>query len=263
MRTHRVRRFPARLVFLVILIIVVIVKPSIIHNLKNITLEILAVPFKAVSNVGEYFVRAKNLSSENLTLKHRLADLSVTLARMEEVAKENERLATLLNFKKTLLYKTTIAKVIARDACDWRWAVIINKGSRHGIQKHMPCMTSKGIVGSVTEVGLWTSKVTLITDPNSRIGVILESSRESGLLVGATEESCKVIYLSLDGEVKPGDKVVTAGFNSFSPKGLPIGKVQKIGLEKAKLFRYAVLTPYENMKELEEIICIYVDQDKK
>ncbi|MFH1380822.1 MAG: rod shape-determining protein MreC, partial [Candidatus Omnitrophota bacterium] len=234
MRIYRVRRFPAKLVFLILIIGIVVFKPSLAHKIKTITFEILAVPFKAVSEMTGYFGRAKNISAENLLLKQRLADFSVTLARMEEIAKENDRLAALLEFRKNLPYKTTIAKVIARDPSDWRWAVTINKGKNHGIKEHMPCVTSKGVVGSVTEVGPWSSKVTLITDPNSRIGVMLESTRESGLLVGTSEETCRIIYLSLDGSVKPGDKVLTAGFSSFFPKGLPIGEIKKVGIEKTQ-----------------------------
>ena len=137
---------------------------------------------------------------------------------------------------------------------------MINKGKVDGIKKRMPCATSKGFIGTVIEVGASTSKVMLVTDPNSRIGVVLQNSRESGVLIGSPREGiCKVKYLSLDGIIDKGEEVVTAGFNTFLPKGLRIGRVASVGIEKTKLYKYAVVNPFEEMNKIEEVICIKID----
>ena len=182
---------------------------------------------------------------------------------MKEVSLENERLGKLLKFKKSLRYKTIVAKVIARDTTDWRSAIIVDKGRSLGIREHMPCVTTKGLIGSVAEVGFASSKVMLITDPNSKIGVVLESSRESGVLVGSSQGACRVIYLSLDADIKKGEKVLTAGFSAFFPKGLVVGEVTEVGIETPGLYKYAIVNPVCDIGKIEEVICIEVDKDAK
>lgn len=180
----------------------------------------------------------------------------MSLARMRETALENERLATLFDFKKDLTYETIVAKVIGRDATDWRRSIIINKGKRHGLKERMPAATAEGLIGSVVDVAYDSSKVMLLTDPNSRIGVVFESSRESGLLVGFSGGVCKVIYLSLDCDIKKGERVLTAGFSSFFPKGLVVGRVVDTALEKTGLYKYAIVRPIVDLNRIEEVICI-------
>ncbi|OGW74597.1 MAG: hypothetical protein A2Z72_03715 [Omnitrophica bacterium RBG_13_46_9] len=115
---------------------------------------------------------------------------------------------------------------------------------------------SKGLIGSVAEVRPASSKVMLITDPNSRVGVMLQPSGEPGIMIGLPQGMCKVIYLSLDGKVKRGEQVVVAGFSAFFPKGFAVGKVTQVGVESANLYKYAVVEPFEDMSKIEEVVCI-------
>lgn len=206
-----------------------------------------------------YFRSKKNLLNENIYLKERLAYISIELARTESLSRENKRLKSIIDFQKTLPSKTIVAKVIGRDSVGWRRSLVINKGSNDGIKEHMACATTKGLVGSVLDVGKHSSKVMLITDPGSKIGVTIDPSRESGILTGSPKGNCKIIYLSLDASLKKGDRVVTAGFSSFFPKGIPIGKIKKIEIEKSKLYKYASVDTFENMNQIEEVVCIYAD----
>ena len=256
MQLYRIRKFPSKLFILALAILIIALSPKVRLGLKNFTLGILTKPLTVLSGIQSRLVRAKSLSDEKLLLKERLAMASLELARMKEVSSENKRLNDLLGFKENSDYKGTIAKVVARDSTDWRSAIIINKGKKDGIEERMPAATAKGLIGSVAEVGPSTSKVMLITDPNSRVGVVHEISRESGVLVGFSQGMCKVIYLSLDSDIKKGERVLTAGFSAFFPKGLVVGRVSDVGVEKAKLYKYAIVDPVENMGKIEEVICI-------
>lgn len=260
MRIYRIRKFPSKLFILLIIIGVIAFSHEVRAGLKNFAFQILDKPIEAISGITGYFGRIKNLSDENILLKERVGMLSVELARMKEIASENERLSLLMDFKERSNYKGTIAKIIARDSTDWRKSVIINKGKKHGIKAHMPCATALGLIGTVAEVGPVSSKVMLITDPNSRVGVVLDPSRESGLLVGFSEGEPRVIYLSLESAVKKGEKVLTAGFSAFFPEGLLVGEAVDIGVDKARLYKYAIVNTAENMGKLEEVICI--DEEK-
>ncbi len=256
MRIYRIRKFPAGLIFFILALLIITFNSKISTRFRESAFGVLAKPFCALSGVKAYFVPGRHLFEENLRLKQDIGALSIALARKKEISAENERLRDILDFKKNLPYTVIAARVIARNPTDWRRAIIINKGKRQGVTEGMSCATAKGLIGSVEEVSPGSSKIMLLTDPNSRIGALLEDSRESGLLIGSPRGECRIIYLSPDGKISKGERVITAGFGGISPKGLPIGKVISTGAVNSDLYKYAVVEPFEDMERLEEVLCI-------
>jgi len=256
LRIYRIRKFPSKLFVVLLIVSVIFFTPKLRSGFANLAFNIFSKPFNAVSGVRHYFLRAQQLSDENIQLKQRLATMSISLAKIRDISQENHRLYELLDFKRTVPEKTVVARVTMRDIVDWRNSIIINRGRAGGIKEHMPCATAKGLVGSVIDVANGSSKVMLITDPNSKVGVVLERSRESGILVGMSEGLCKAEYLSIDADVKKGDRVLTAGFSAFFPKGLIVGTVVRTEVDDSKLYKYAVIDPACDMNRIEEVICI-------
>ena len=256
MRLYRIRKFPTKLFIVFLVVLAAFLSLKFLPGVKDFSLEILAKPLKFISSLRAHFSRASDLKEENFLLKQRLGALSVELARTGEIEEENRRLKKLLKFRESSRFKSVAAEVIARDSVDWRRSLIINKGTKDGVKERAPCVTGKGFIGSVVEAGPATSKIMLVTDPNSRVGVILKASRECGLLIGSGAGLCKVIYLSLDEKIEKGDAVITAGFGDYIPKGLMVGEVVGVGVEKTNLYKYAVVKSFENMNAIEEVICI-------
>ena len=256
MRSYRIRKIPAKFLILFLLIVLFILNPKILLSVRTFTFEALSKPLIILADTHKYFARITRLSEENIRLKHRVSSLSVELARLREAELENRRLRMFFKLKKYLSYEVIFAQIIGRGASDWRRVLIINKGTADGIREHMPCATAKGVIGRVVETAPNSSKIMLVTDPASRIGAILEASRESGLLIGLADGTCKLIYLPFDAEIKKGESVLTAGYGAFFPKGVLLGKVAEIGVEKSRLYKYAIVEPIEDMNKVEEVICI-------
>jgi len=259
MRIYRIRKFPTGIFLLVLAVIVIVFNSKILPHIEGTAFEIVIKPFRILKGVKSCFFRPDYLE-ENTRLKQQIGALSVALTRMNELKRENERLYDVLDFKKNLPYDVIAARVIARNPTDWRKSMVINKGKRHGINEGMPCATTRGLIGRVEKVFQDSSRIMLITDPNSRIGVLLEDSRESGLLIGSPPGECRVIYLPLDGRLAKGEKVVAAGFNKRMPKGMVIGEVVAIGVENSNLYRYVIVKPFEDAGRVEEVLCIDVGQ---
>jgi len=182
------------------------------------------------------------------------------LTRMSEETKaiddENARLRSLLDFRRTTSYTSIPAQVIGRDPSNWSNSLIIDKGSSSGIRTNMAVISTRGLVGRIVETGKLSSKALLITDPNLKVGVLVRRNRQGGILTGRPGGRCKIIYISLDSDVRPGDKVMTAGFGSVFPKGILIGEVEKVGKEGGRLYKYAILKPSQDLSMLEEVLCI-------
>jgi rod shape-determining protein MreC len=182
------------------------------------------------------------------------------LTRMQEetlaINDDNARLRNLLDFRKMIPYTSIPAQVIGRDPSNWSNSLIIDKGSSSGIKADMAVMSTRGLVGRIVEAGKLSSKALLITDPNLKVGVLIRRNRQGGILTGRPGGRCKIIYISLDSDVKAGDKVMTAGFGSVFPKGILIGEIEKVGREEGRLYKYAILKPSQDLSRLEEVLCI-------
>jgi rod shape-determining protein MreC len=127
------------------------------------------------------------------------------------------------------------AGVIGQPQSIWVSHVTIDVGSEDGVAVDDPVIDPDGLIGTVTEVAAGASIVTLINDPSSGVAARDSSSREVGLIQpqpGSPGE-LQMVNVSLPGEVKVGDLVVTAGERatagaSLFPANIPIGQVTSV-----------------------------------
>jgi len=193
---------------------------------------------------------------ENRILRDRVDLLTRMAEETKVINDENARLRSLLDFRKIIPYTSIPARVIGRDPSNWSNSLIIDKGSSSGVRTNMAVMSTRGLVGRIMEAGKFYSKALLITDPNLKVGVLIRRNGQGGILTGKSGGRCKIVYIALDSDVRPGDKVMTAGFGSIFPKGILIGEIEKVGKEEGRLYKYAILKPSGDLSMLEEVLCI-------
>lgn len=196
------------------------------------------------------------LRDENRILRDRLDLLTRMAEETQAINDENARLRNLLDFRKIIPYTSMPAQVIGRDPSNWSNSLIIDKGSANGIKQNMAVMSTRGIVGRIVEIGKYSSKALLITDPNLKVGVLIRRNRQGGVMIGRPGDRCKIIYIALDSDAKAGDKVITAGFGGVFPKGILVGEIEKVGKEEGRLYKYAIVKPSQDLSKLEEVLCI-------
>ncbi|OGW77542.1 MAG: rod shape-determining protein MreC [Omnitrophica bacterium RIFCSPLOWO2_02_FULL_45_16] len=196
------------------------------------------------------------LREENRILRDRIDLLTRMAEEGQAINDENARLRNLLDFRKMIPYASMPAQVIGRDPSNWSNSLIIDKGAANGVKQNMAVMSTRGIVGRIVEIGKYSSKVLLITDPNLKVGVLIRRNRQGGVMVGRPGDRCKIIYIALDSDAKPGDKVITAGFGGVFPKGILVGEIEKVGKEEGRLYKYAIVKPSQDLSKLEEVLCI-------
>ena len=251
-------------IFKVLIVIISLV--ALIATSKTITsparvkiVDFLAPSLKALHS---FLDSAKNilpfasLREENRILRERINLLNRKVEELKVVSSDNDRLKELLNFRKTMPFTTIPAQVIGRDPSNWSNSLIVDKGLDGGVKQNKAVLSTKGLVGRVLEVGRYSSKILLITDPNSKVGVMIQRNRQGGILIGSPDGRCKMIYIALDSDVMPGDKVITAGFGMIFPKDILVGEVVKVDKEPGRLYKSAVVKTAEDLSKLEEILCI-------
>ena len=118
------------------------------------------------------------------------------------------------------------ARVVADAGGVYARAVLLSLGPNHGISKGQIALDDRGLVGRVTEIGTRSARVLLLTDLNSRIPVILESSRARAMLVGTNGARPRLLHWPEGVLPAEGERIVTSAEANAFPAGLPVGIVR-------------------------------------
>jgi rod shape-determining protein MreC len=118
--------------------------------------------------------------------------------------------------------------IIAEPGGIYVRSVLVAGGAHDGLGKGQAAMAGAGLVGRITEIGAWSARVLLITDLNSRIPVILETTRAHAILAGDNTAEPYLMYLPKAATVNVGDRLVTAGHDGVFPTGLAVGRVASV-----------------------------------
>ena len=121
------------------------------------------------------FVSSYNaLREDSETLRSTKTRLQTVLASEEEIAAENRRLRSMLDFARS---EPRLTQEPARVIESLRGMLTIDRGRVHGIQPRMAVITEQGVVGMVTEVHDFTSGVATLHHRDCRIPAMVYRNR--------------------------------------------------------------------------------------
>lgn len=188
-------------------------------------LEIASRPVGTVRDVLDQIRELADLRAENAALRRENQRLRQWQAVAQRLEAENLALRELAQMVPDAGLRFITARVIGDTGGAFARSVLVNAGARDGVAKNQAAITSEGLAGRVTEVGLRSARVLLITDINSRIPVLVGESRERAILGGDNTGQPKLLYLMPNSEIRPGDRVITSGHGGVFPPDLPVGIV--------------------------------------
>jgi rod shape-determining protein MreC len=197
-----------------------------------------------------------NLREENQHLRKKIDTLEREKQRHEEMIAANTRLAELLNLKETFDDPVVAAQVIGVDPTGWFRAVMVNKGKLDGVRVDMPVVSARGVVGRVVSVSSHYAKVLLIIDQNSAVDILVQRSRDRGMVKGMFTDVCRMDYLVSTSDVVVGDVVLTSGLGGVFPKGLLVGQVTSVDETPGELFKEVLVKPAVEFSKLEEVLIL-------
>ena len=149
------------------------------------------------------------------------------LINLNLLKKDNVRLREILSLQESSNNNISAA-VISRKTGSWWRQIILNKGSKDGVEIGSTVIGPGGLLGRVSNTSLFTSSVTLLTSPESKLGVWVDRSQINGLLVGSGDDHPSLILYSKEADIKVGDFVSSSPASSLLPPNIPIGIVQSI-----------------------------------
>ena len=150
------------------------------------------------------------------------------LIKLNLLRKDNTRLRQILSLQESSNDEHISAAVISRKTGSWWRQIILNKGSKDGVEIGNIVLGPGGLLGIVKNTSLFTSSVNLITSPDSKLGVWVDRIQINGLLVGLGDDFPSLILYSKDADIKVGDFVSSSPASTLLPPNIPIGIVQSI-----------------------------------
>ena len=151
-----------------------------------------------------------------------------SLIKLNLLQEDNIRLRQILSLQESSNNENITAAVISRKTGSWWRQIILNKGSKDGVEIGSTVIGPGGLLGRVSSTSFFTSSVTLLTSPESKLGVWVNRIRINGLLVGLGDNYPSLILFSKDADIKVGDFISSSPASSLLPPNIPIGIVQSI-----------------------------------
>ncbi len=170
------------------------------------------------------------------TPEERLTDARILelQTRIVDLESQKAKLQDLLGYveKEPLASRPIPARVIGRSADQWWQQVTLNRGANVGIGEGFVVKADGGLVGLVESVTPNTSRVLLISDLNSQVGVSVSRTAAKGVLRGDSSAEAVLEFYEKVPNVKVGDLVSTSTYSQKFPSGLAVGRIKSLDLKK-------------------------------
>ncbi|MFQ5994617.1 MAG: rod shape-determining protein MreC [Acidiferrobacterales bacterium] len=219
---------------------------------------VAALPVRASEWVAEAWITQRELRENIEQLRAEQLAHEGRLQRLDALESENKRLRDLLVSAERVADRAVVAELVEVSLAPFTRKIVVAKGSRNGVYLGQPVIDAYGIIGQITEVGLFTSKSTLITDPGHAIPVLVNRSGLRSIVFGTGAlDRVDLPFLTPSADIKQGDLLVSSGMGGRFPPGYPVAQVTKIEKDPNEAFLKISATPAARLNYGKEVLLIW------
>ena len=144
----------------------------------------------------------------------------------EYILEENKRLKSTIE-ELDIVSSEIIGKVLVDKKSPFLKSVIVNRGSKDGIELGMAVMDKSYLIGKVVEVSFTSSRVLLLSDLNSKVPVDIMPNNIQSILSGTGGDNGTIQYTRQQELIENDAIVFTSGAGGLFKSGIPIGTIFK------------------------------------
>jgi rod shape-determining protein MreC len=211
-----------------------------------------------------------NLNSTNTDLLNKIADLETEVYRYRKTIEQMTDSGRTANFEieslnEALIYRFTLARVINNNVSGLENYITLDKGSEDGVEPDMGVLSAKGIVGVVIYTSPHCSVVIPILNPKFKLSCKVKNNNYSGPLVWPGKDSRYANLTELPRHVnfEVGDTVVTSGYSTIFPEGLPVGTIEDSQKQKDDNYTSLKIKLFTNFNTLSEVLIVENSNQKE
>ncbi|MEW5676913.1 rod shape-determining protein MreC [Flavobacterium enshiense] len=206
--------------------------------------------YQRINNVKEYFylrTQNDNLAKENAYLKQLLYNKPDTVIASTELIPAGYEDVKVIQ-----------SKVINNSFNVHENYLTINSGTKSGIKVDMGVVNSLGIVGIVEKTSKNFATVQSVLNIKSEINAKIKSSNHFGSLRwdGKNVGFVQLVDVPRLASVKKGDTIVTGGRSVIFPENIPIGKIDRVYIDKVTNYYTISVRLFNDMTNLGHVYVI-------
>ena len=168
--------------------------------------KMITAPFRWIENGANSVKNLFVTYEENERLKEKLDSFEELEQAKDNAQREIDALKEELELNATLTnYERISANVINRSPDTWQDMLIVDRGSRDGVEVNMAVMSQKGLIGRVIEVNAASSKIELLTSENQNsnhypVRISGEDGSNFGILSSYDQKERSLVITQLTGD---------------------------------------------------------------
>lgn len=174
-----------------------------------------------ISHFFQYRTENERLAAENLMLQQQLAEARIALQSVDSCFSDAD-------------FSYIGAHVIKNTVNQQRNQLILDRGSRDGVEPGMGVVTPCGAIGIVSAVSPRYCYVISMLGTGQTVSAKLAGSGAFGPMVwpGTDPDQMLLQEIPVHIQAAPGDTVLTSGFSTIFPPDIPLGSVVESKVSK-------------------------------
>ena len=208
--------------------------------------------FSSINKINNLYEELDEYKKKQTLSSNIFQELSILRQKVEVY--ENE-----LGFIKDNALSSIAAEIFTDSYNRYFSSILIKAGSIHGLEENNTIVSSKGLIGRVTELGTKVSRGLLLTDISSRVPVSISSNEMQGILIGQNLKKPRIYYIKKMIDLNIGDLVVTSGKGGIFPSDIPIGILASKDIKN----QYIEVDLFETVNNLSRVRIINYQLNKK
>ena len=189
-------------------------------------LKIISYPFEFINNSLYYLNNLTELEKLNKELNLENNILKEKLRFSDSYEIENFRLKKLLALDNKDYARKITSRILITPYRSNDLTFFIDVGKIDGLKINDIVFNEYGMIGRVTELGKYSSKVLSILDEDSVIPVISKKTKKSFFIQGG-EQKLYLKHIEKPFQLEHGELVLTTSAAGYFQKGISVGKVTK------------------------------------
>lgn len=214
----------------------------------------------------EIFLHSSSIFSGSILRKTaQIGDYMSLQKSNEDLLRENARLLDeIINMPRAnlempdstvLSYSVIPARIINNNISSLRNLITLDKGQTSGIQSSMGVVTIDGVVGIVRNNNENFSSVLSLLNTVIRVSASVENQNHFGTITwnGYSYNSLSLSGIPIHANISIGDQVVTNGYSTIFPEGLPIGLIKSYDYSKDGAFYEIEVKPHVDFTKIDHV----------
>ncbi len=198
------------------------------------------------------------LVDENRRLREQILTLSHRGQRMANLTAENTELRHLLNAAERRQIPYISAELLSLDNDPFSHQMVVDRGHRNGAYVGQPVIDASGLVGQVTAVSAYSSRVLLLADASHALPVQINRNGLRFIVQGAGRYgSVNVLHVPDTADIREGDLLTTSGIAGRFPPGYPVARVTNVYHDPGQPFAHVTAEPTAQLQRARHFLLLF------